>query len=163
MGTAGIYAVNFSLADVLTPLFFFFNFSTLGAAPPPPPPPPTPTPGTPPILPTTSVKGIPLVPVVMTNDTEHRRQLAQGINLALTGKMNVTLDVTLAANAAMTTIHDPRIGFFSAITPAMPLTANGATALAAGIWVDTMKKGSAVVHHASSANTDQTIRFVILG
>jgi ABC-type taurine transport system substrate-binding protein len=97
------------------------------------------------------------------DESQHRRDMARTINAQLIGKLNVTLDVTLNASAASTTITDARIGYTTAIIPAMAMTADGAAAIAAGIWVDTLKSGSCVVHHASNAAADQKIRFVFIG
>jgi hypothetical protein len=104
------------------------------------------------------------VPEFLVDDKEHRRQIARRVNLMTQGKLNVTLDVTLAANAAGTTVRDPRIGFYSAAIPAMAMTANAARELASGnVYVDTLVKGSCVVHHSPSPETDRTIRFLIIG
>lgn len=113
--------------------------------------------------------GVQLVPEYLANGDEHRRLIARGVNSALKGKINVTLDVTLTANTASTTVKDSRISYYSAVIPAMPMTSNGAACLAAGIYVDTFlppvgaTPGSAVVHHRNNAATDQTIRFIITG
>jgi ABC-type phosphate transport system substrate-binding protein len=93
----------------------------------------------------------------------HLRNLARASNQLLIGKQNITIDMTLRANFATTTIVDPRIGYSSAVFPAMATTVNAASAIVAGIWFDTQKTGSIVAHHANSANTDQTIRFIIVG
>lgn len=103
------------------------------------------------------------VPEFIPDGSHHRRMIARGMNSILGGKINATIDVTLTASAASTTINDPRIGFYSAVVPAMAMTANAAAALAAGIYIDTMKSGSCVVHHNNTADTDKTIRFLIIG
>lgn len=104
------------------------------------------------------------VPEFLVDDKEHRRQIARRVNLITQGKLNITLDVTLAANAASTTVADPRIGFYSAVVPAMAMTKDAATELATGnLYVDTLTKGSCVVHHTTNAQTDRTIRFLIIG
>lgn len=109
------------------------------------------------------------VPEDMPDERQHRRMMARAIKGLTRGKMNVTFDVTLTANAATTTIRDARLSYDSAICPAMPMTANGAACLAAGIYVDTVTMGagtvapSAVVHHRNNAAVDQTIRFTIIG
>lgn len=104
------------------------------------------------------------VPEFLIDEKEHRRQIARRVNLITQGKLNVTLDVTLAANAASTTVTDPRIGFYSAVIPAMAMTKDAATELASGnVYVDTLVKGSCVVHHSANAATDRTIRFLIIG
>lgn len=113
--------------------------------------------------------GAQVVPEYITDEAQHRRIIARALNGALHGKVNVTLDVTLTANAASTTIQNARIGYYSAIIPAMPMTANGAACLAAGIYIDSVTASvgptapSAVIHHRNNAANDQTIRFVIIG
>lgn len=104
------------------------------------------------------------VPELLSDDKEHRRQLARRVNTLTQGKMNVSTDVTLAANVPSTTITDPRISYFSSVIPAMAMTDDAAAELASGnIYVDTLTKGSCVVHHSNNAQTDRTIRFLIIG
>jgi|SRR5882724_3481900 len=106
-----------------------------------------------------------LVPDFEPDADEHRRKLARAINSLRGGKMNVTLDVTLTANAAATTITDSRIGYYSQLT-FMPMTANADVDCRVGplyVAQSTLKKGSAVVTHANNANVDRTHRVVILG
>ena len=104
------------------------------------------------------------VPEFLVDDKEHRRQIARRLNLVTQGKLNITLDVTLTANAASTSVVDPRIGFYSAVVPAMAMTSDAAAELASGsLYVDALNKGSCVVHHTNSAQTDRTIRFLIIG
>lgn len=97
------------------------------------------------------------------DESQHRRDIARTINAILIGKVNVTIDVTLRAAQMTTTIIDARIGYTTAVIPAMPLTVNGAIALDSGIWFDVPKSGSVVVHHAAAIATNQTIRFVLIG
>lgn len=97
------------------------------------------------------------------DESQHRRDIARTVNAILQGGLNVTSDVTLTASSSTTTIVDARIGYTSAIIPAMPLTLNGAIALDSGIWFDMPKTGSVIVHHAADIATDQTIRFVFIG
>lgn len=97
------------------------------------------------------------------DESQHRRDMARTINAILIGKANVTIDVTLRASQSTTTITDARIGYTTAVIPAMPLTVNGAVALDSGIWFDVPKSGSVVVHHAAAVAANQTIRFVLIG
>lgn len=122
-------------------------------------------------MPTTNPNSSP-VPEFLVDEKEHRRQIARRVNLQNQGKLNVTLDVTLNANAATTVIKDPRLDDFRAIIPAMALSASAATAIAAGIWFDSFvpeKKGSApapaqiTAHHNNTADTDKKIRFLFIG
>lgn len=107
--------------------------------------------------------GFPGVTLYLENEKEHRREIAAKLNTTIQGKLNAYIDVTLTHDAATTTIVDARIGFYSAIIPAMAMTAHAATAVAAGIWVNGLKTGQCVLNHANSANTDQSVRFIILG
>lgn len=105
----------------------------------------------------------------MPNEKEHRRQLAFATNQIMRGKVNATADVTLNASATATIFQDQRLGYYSAVTPAMAMTASGATALSSGIWFDTFTPGSGktapsiTIHHASNSASDQKIRFLIIG
>ena len=108
-------------------------------------------------------KGYPPVPEFMPDDKEHRRQIARRINTLAQGKMNVTNTVTLRASQTTTTLTDARIGQTSAIVPAAALTADGAAAIVAGIWVSNILSGSCTINHASNAAIDQTILFLIIG
>ena len=104
------------------------------------------------------------VPEFLVDEREHRREIARRVNLITQGKLNVTLDVTLAANAASTTVADPRIGFYSAVIPAMAMTKDAAAELASGnVYVDTLNNGSCLVHHSNTSAADRTIRFLIIG
>jgi hypothetical protein len=105
-------------------------------------------------------KGFPGVAEVVSDPKEQFRQHAQAINRLNQGKFNGTGTVTLTPSATSTTLTDPRIGSDSAIL-FMPTTANAATALA-NIYVDGRKAGEATIHHASSANTDQTFTYLIV-
>ena len=104
------------------------------------------------------------VPEFLPDGGEHRRQIARRLNLVQQGKLNASLDVTLAANAASTAVADPRIGFYSVVAPAMAMTAHAAAELASGnLYVDSLTKGACVVHHSNNAQTDRVIRFLIVG
>ena len=104
------------------------------------------------------------VPEFLPDDREHRRQIERRLNLLLQGKLNAVLDVTLAANAASTPVTDARIGFYAAVVPAMAMTANAARELASGnLYVTALQTGACVVNHSNNAQTDRTIRFLIVG
>lgn len=91
----------------------------------------------------------------------HRRLIAELVNRLLGGKMNCTLEVTLTHSATTTTITDSRIGGSSHFS-FCPLTANAVTSLGS-LYVSARAKGSAILTHASSANTDQTFSIGIFG
>lgn len=97
------------------------------------------------------------------NDDEaaHRRELAEVLNGAMQGKLNNTGTLTLTANAATTTLSDPRIGAKSAVL-LMPTTANAAAAIA-GTYTDTFADGSCTVHHANNAQADKTFTYAVFG
>ena len=106
-----------------------------------------------------------LVKTVSPFAVEHRRQLAEGVNQALNGKLNSTGLVTLTANAASTVVTDFRIGNDSVIL-LMPLTANAATALATTYILTTGIDPLNVqftITHANNAQTDKSFRYVVLG
>jgi hypothetical protein len=114
----------------------------------------------------TASVGVPNVPYSMPDEKAHRKKLAEGVNSVLGGKMNCTLDATLASSASSTTITDSRISYYSAIVPGMALTAHAAAELASGnlyIPQSTIIKGQAVIQHTNNTQTDRTLRFVILG
>lgn len=81
----------------------------------------------------------------------------------LLGKTNNIGTVTLAAAAATTTLTDPRITVYSAIT-LVPQTANAQLALST-VYIPrtTQKNGETVINHANDAATDKTFTYVITG
>jgi hypothetical protein len=93
---------------------------------------------------------------------EHRRKLARALNRINGGKLNCSLDIALRPGQATTTIVDPRIASTSFLAW-MPQTASASAAERAGIYVSARAKGSAVLSHAVSAATDQTLTILILG
>src|SRR3569623_225851 len=94
------------------------------------------------------------------NDEEHKRLLAKTINGVLDGKINSVGSVTLTVSATSTTVTN-RLCSSGSFIDIMPTTANAATAKASVYNVPT--NGSFVILHASSANADQTFKYVILG
>ena len=108
------------------------------------------------------------VPEMEGDEKAHRRKMARAINQILKGKINCHFDLTLTASATSTIIQDARIGINSIIAPAMAMTADGAAAIVAGIWVGSVTPAigttpaQATVHHASNAAVDQKIRFLII-
>lgn len=86
--------------------------------------------------------------------------VADRVNRLLNGKMNISdvTTVTLRANDTTTILVDSRIGYFSHIN-LEPRTANAATARA-GLWYETAD-GSATLHHASDAASDQEFSYAV--
>lgn len=116
----------------------------------------------------TANQGYTAVPEILSDANDksiaaqtHRRQIARALNGALRGNINCTLDVVVTAGATSTTITDPRISYFSFLST-MAFDANGAADEVAGIYFDTFKNGSAVMHHRNNGST-RSLRILILG
>ena len=107
-------------------------------------------------------KGYQGVPAMLSNEQEHRRQIAQAVNQQLTGKLNAVTQVTLTPSATSTTLIDKRIGANTFIGFS-PRTANAVTAWISGLFVATKVNGQATLTHASSANIDQTFDVLLIG
>jgi len=101
------------------------------------------------------------VPISIPDQALHLRMVSQALNNTIDGKLNSTGDVTLTASATTTTLTDPRSGENS-IFLFMPTSANASTAFA-NLYVSARADGSATLTHASSANTDQTFGYVVIG
>lgn len=97
-------------------------------------------------------------------DTKWVRRIADAVNLLLRGKMNAVLSVTLAANAATTTVLDARITVKSALV-LEPLTAHAASALYESPYIlpSSQNNGSVLLNHVNDANTDKTFNLLIIG
>jgi hypothetical protein len=108
-----------------------------------------------------TTKGYPLAPITMPNSAEHRRKIAETTNLAMQGKVNALLTVTLAANATTTTVTDSRIGA-NTYFGFQPMTADAA-AMLASLYVSAQQKGSATLTHANTATTDRTFNVLLIG
>ncbi len=104
-----------------------------------------------------------VVPLNNPDSEQHRRQIAQGLNQALDGKLNSTGTVTLTASVTTTVITDQKIGTDSRII-LFPTTANAAADIAAGdVYISSKGKKTATITHPSNANADKTYDYVILG
>lgn len=109
--------------------------------------------------------GFPPVPEFLPDEVEHRRKLARSSNLHNQGKFNASIDFTLTANAASSTLQDSRIGYYSTIIP-MSMTAHAAAEIGNGtmyIQQTDMKSSQATITHANNSQTDRTFRFLIIG
>lgn len=105
------------------------------------------------------------VPLESTDDRQHRRQVAVAVNRTLSGRLNNTGDMTLAANSAATILKDQRLAPTSWIQ-FDPMTANAAAELAAGTMYVTAanrQTGAFTITHANAGTTDRTFRYAILG
>lgn len=92
------------------------------------------------------------------------RDIANAANAALNGKINSFGTVTLTANAASTTVTDPRVGVNSAVF-LMPQTANAAAALASTYIAPAnhVNKTRFAITHANNAQTDKTFFWLLIG
>lgn len=89
--------------------------------------------------------------------------LVRVVNNLLIGKSNNVLAFTLTANAASSTITDPRVGPLSFLG-FMPTTANAAAELGAGtLYVSARGAETATIVHANNANADRTYAVLIVG
>lgn len=105
------------------------------------------------------------VPRESFNERQHRVQLATAVNRTLSGKLNNTGDMTLAANSAATILKDARLSPQSSIL-FEPMTANAAAELAAGtmyVMAANRRAGAFTITHANAVTTDRTFRYAILG
>lgn len=91
---------------------------------------------------------------------EWGERISYGLNTCIQNG-NCTNDFTLTPSVTSTIMTDTRI-HPDAVISFMAVTANAATAKPS-IWVSDVGKGTATIHHASSANTDQTFRVSIVG
>lgn len=105
--------------------------------------------------------GYPPVPPLQTNDVQQLNRVVDVVNRQNQGKVNVTIEVTLTANVATTTLTDARISAQSYLG-FMPQTSNAAAALT-GLYVTARIKGQATLNHANNAQTDRTYTVLIIG
>lgn len=91
------------------------------------------------------------------------RRISEVVNSILTGKMNVTLDVTLTAGASTTTLTDARLSVATVIS-FCPLTAHAAAELAAGtLYVSARTNGTMTLTHANNAQADREFDCTLIG
>lgn len=96
-----------------------------------------------------------------SNTAEWMARLARAINNILRGKTNNWGSVTLTANAASTSVTDPRAGYNSVVTLS-PTTANAAAAIAT-TYIATYGDGTFTITHANNAQSDKTFKYVVTG
>jgi hypothetical protein len=104
----------------------------------------------------------PAVQLSSSNEADHRRQIAQGVNRMSQGQINCTLFVTLNPGASSTPVVDSRISLQTAVL-LMPQTAAAATELASGNLSIVCTSGSAAIIHTNSTKTDRTFTAALLG
>lgn len=106
-------------------------------------------------------KGYQGVTLMLSDEKEHRRQIAQLANNLLQGKLNTVIQVTLTPSSTTTTVTDKRIGAYTGLFFS-PLTADAAAAQA-GLYVSSQQNGSATLTHASTATADRTFNVLLIG
>jgi hypothetical protein len=98
----------------------------------------------------------------LTDDRQHRRQIARTLNLAMNGQSNNTLLVTLEAGVDTTTVTDSRISIQTA-PQLTPVTANAAAEVAGGLLYVVPSAGNCVIHHANAVSTDRNFMLSLIG
>ncbi len=96
---------------------------------------------------------------ILGDEREHRRKIAQKLNVVLRGGINCTIDVVVTPSALTTTITDSRISPFCFMA-AMAQDATG-SADVVGLFFDTFLTGSCVMHHRSAPGV-RSLRILIL-
>lgn len=106
---------------------------------------------------------MPITPVTWHDNEEHRRILANGVNLVSDGHTRGAGSVTLTASTAATIVTDRRAGTDSVVL-FMPKTANAAAEVGAGtMYVSARGAESFTITHASNAQTDRDFEYALLG
>ena len=88
------------------------------------------------------------------------REISEVVNSIMNGKTNNTGDFVTTQSSTTSTIYDERIGYDSVIlfTPMNDKAANEMSHL----YIETLNKGSAVIHHGSH-NFDCNFRYIVVG
>jgi hypothetical protein len=105
--------------------------------------------------------GLPPVPYPIPEFTQEWALKISTMLNATIAKVNNAAQITLANGAASTAMSDARLSAFSVLN-FMAMTSSAA-AIQATIWVDSRGKGNCTIHHANTANTDQTFGVGIQG
>lgn len=101
--------------------------------------------------------------LVLAPDEADRRKINTAINQLAQGRSNAVGSVTLAANAATTTVAAGNCGAGSVVLLS-PLTAHAAAEIGNGtIYVSAVASGTFTLAHANNAQTDRTFGFVAVG
>ena len=96
------------------------------------------------------------------NQEQHNRVHTQTIRQLMHGKVNNVLDVTLAADAAATTVTDARIGI-NTVAICIPTTANAAAIAMPYRNTSSTVNGAMSLIHANNSNTDKTFKVILIG
>lgn len=88
------------------------------------------------------------------------REISEVVNNLVEGKSNNTGDFSTTASTTTTTIYNERIGYNSVIL-FTPMDDKAASEMAK-LYVQTLSKGSAVIHHDSNAHVC-VFKYIIVG
>ena len=88
------------------------------------------------------------------------REVSEIVNNLVEGKSNNTGDFTTTQSTTTSTIYDERIGYNSVIL-FTPMNDKAASEMS-NLYVQTLNKGSAVIHHGSH-NFDCIFKYIIVG
>ena len=88
------------------------------------------------------------------------REVSEVVNNLVEGKSNNTGDFTTTQSSTTSTIYDERIGYNSVIL-FTPMNDKAASEMAS-LYVQTLNKGSAVIHHGSH-NFDCIFKYIVVG
>lgn len=101
--------------------------------------------------------------ISVSTEDKDLRKFALAIQQLANGRSNATGSVTLAANAASTTVSHINCAAGSTVQ-LTATTAHAAAELAAGgCYVSAVSKQSFTITHANNAQTDRTFFYVIAG
>ena len=88
------------------------------------------------------------------------REVAEIVNNLVEGKSNNTGDFTTTQSSTTSTIYDERIGYNSVIL-FTPMNDKAASEMAS-LYVQTLNKGNAIIHHGSH-NFDCIFKYIVVG
>ena len=88
------------------------------------------------------------------------REISEVVNNLLDGKSNNTGDFTTTQHTTTSTIYDERIGYSSVIL-FTPMNDKAASEMAS-LYIQTLNKGSAIIHHGSH-NFDCIFKYIVVG
>ena len=101
--------------------------------------------------------------LVIARDEKDQRKINSAINELAKGRSNAVGSVTLAANAASTTVTAVNCGAGSTVLLS-PRTAHAAAEIAAGgCYISSVGNGTFTIAHANNAQVDRTFGYVCLG
>lgn len=102
-------------------------------------------------------------PVTWRDAAEHRRLIADAVNLTLDGHTNAVGTVTLTEAAGTTVVNDDRAGVDSVIV-FMPLTATAAAEVATGnMYVSSRGKGTFTISHTNGEESTLDFAYLLYG